>query len=94
MWVNKEEYERLSRKAYLYGRHESTISKLQRFANSDECYYGNGMIIIGSRKWKSLVDEVQAVEQKLNDVIVQKDWYKLHYEELLKEKSKEDISNG
>lgn len=94
MWVNKEEYERLSRKAYLYGRHESTISKLQRFANSDECYYGNGMIIIGSRKWKSLVDEVQAVEQKLNDIIRQRDWYKLQYEELLKLQSKEDISNG
>ena len=94
MWVNKEKYELLSRKASLYDRHESTISKLQRFANSDECYYGNGMIIIGSHKWKSLVDEVQAVEQKLNDVIVQKDWYKLHYEELLKKKSKEDMENG
>ena len=94
MWINKEKYELLSRKASLYDRHESAISKLQRFSNSDECYHGNGMIIIGSHKWKSLVDEVQAVEQKLNDVIVQKDWYKLRYEELLKEKSKEDIENG
>lgn len=52
------------------------------------------MIIIGSHKWQSLVDEVQAVKQKLNDVIIQKDWYKLQYEELLKEKSKEDMENG
>lgn len=94
MWVNKEKYKWLSRKASLYDRHESIISKLQRFSNSDECYHGNGMIIIGSHKWKSLLEEMQAVEQKLNNITVQKDWYKLHYEELLKKQYKEDIENG
>ena len=94
MWVNKEKYERIIRKASLYDRYESTISKLQRFSNSNECHHGNGMIIIGSRKWKSLVEEMNAVEQKFNDIIKQRDWYKLQYEELLKLQSKEDISNG
>lgn len=94
MWINKEKYDLLSRKASLYDRNESIINKLQRFSNSDECYHGNGMIIIGSRKWKSLVDEVQAVEQKLDGIMRQRDWYKVQYEELLKEKSKEDIEDG
>lgn len=94
MWINKEKYDLLSRKASLYDRNESIINKLQRFSNSDECYYANGMIIIGSRKWKSLVDEVQAVEQKLDSIMRQRDWYQVQYEELLKEKSKEDIEDG
>lgn len=95
MWVNKEKYKWLSRKASLYDRHESIISKLQRLSNSDEAvYHGNGLIIIGCHKWKSLVEEMQAVEQKLNNITVQKDWYKLHYEELLKKQYKEDIENG
>lgn len=94
MWINKEKYELLSRKASLYDRHESTISKLQRFSNSDECYHGNGILIMGSHKWKSLVEEINAVEQKFNDIIKQRDWYKLQYEELLKAKSKDDVENG
>lgn len=94
MWINKEKYDLLSRKASLYDRNESIINKLQRFSNSDECYQGNGMIIIGSHKWKSLVDEVQAVEQKLDGIMRQRDWYKTQYEELLKKQTKEDIENG
>lgn len=39
MWVNKEKYKWLSRKASLYDRHESIISKLQRLSNSDEAVY-------------------------------------------------------
>ena len=70
MWVNKEKYKWLSRKASLYDRHESIISKLQRLSNSDEAvYHGNGLIIIGCHKWKSLLEEMQAVEQVVWDTL-------------------------
>lgn len=94
MWINKEKYDLLSRKASLCDRYESTINKLQRFSNDNACYHGNGIIIISSHKWKSLLEEIQAAEQKLDGIMRQRDWYKVQYEELLKKQSEKDMKNG
>lgn len=94
MWIKKEKYNLLNRKASLYDRNENIIRTLQRISHSNEVCCENGIMLIGDEGWSLLMKSQELEREKLDDMMKQRDWYKVQYEELLKRQSKEDIENG